>query len=169
MLGEANILRAEMRKDWILPSCFLIFLLVLIVGAAILPAGGVDTIIGSAHFDPDRFSLKWGFGVSMVEAKIRFPSGKGPTVKDINASTILLEGSLAPDNTYLIPGGLVAEFDADMVEYIVWGIIYHIDDLAPPYKIWLTITGKLNQTAGGIPFSAQGDIKILVPRDPPPP
>ena len=159
-----------MKKDWILPSCFLIFLLILIGGVAFLPVGGADTIIGSAHFDPDRFSLKWGFGVSMVEAKIRFPSGKGPTVKDINASTILLEGSLAPDNTYLVPGALVAEFDDEAsLENLVWGIIYHIDDLAPPYKIWLTITGKLNETAGGTPFSAQGDIKILVPRGPPPP
>lgn len=159
-----------MRKDWILPSSFLILLLILIAGAAFLPVGGVDTIIGSAHFEPDRFDLDYGFGVSVVEAIIRFPSGaQKARVQDINVSTILLQGSLSPSSTYLISGGLVAEFDAALVENIIWGIIYHIDELAPPYKIWLTITGKLNQTAGGTPFSAEGDIKIIVPHSPLPP
>lgn len=156
-----------MRKDWILPSGFLILLLILIAGAAFLPVGGADTIIGSAHFNPDRFDLDYGFGVSVVEATIRFK--KPDDYREINASTILLEGSLSPSSTYLIPGGRVAQFDASLVENIIWGIIYHIDELAPPYKIWLTITGKLNQTAGGTPFSAEGDIKIIVPHSPPPP
>jgi len=156
-----------MKKDWILPSCFLIFLLILIGGVAFLPVGGADTIIGSAKFDPNRFDLDYGFGVSAVEATIRFDEPYD--VKDINASTILLEGSLAPDNTYVISGGLVAEFDAVMVEYIIWAKIYHIDDLVPPYKIWLTITGKLNETAGGTFFSATGYIKIIVPHSALPP
>jgi len=159
-----------MRKDRILTSCFVIFLLILIGSAVFLPAGGADTIIGSAHFNPDRFDLDYGFGVSVVEATIRFPSGaKYPTVKDINASTILLEGSLSPNSTYLISGGLVARFGAGDVENIVWAIIYHIDTLAPPYKIWLTITGNLKQTAGGTPFSATGYIKIIVPHSSLPP
>jgi len=159
-----------MRKDRVLASCFVIFLLVLMGSVAFLPAGGADTIIGSVHFNPDRFDLDYGFGVAVVEATIRFPSGaKYPPVKDINASTILLEGSLSPNSTYLISGGLVARFDAGDVGNIVWAIIYHIDTLAPPYKIWLTITGNLKQTAGGTPFSATGYIKIIVPHSSLPP
>jgi hypothetical protein len=158
-----------LKKDWILPSCFLIFLLILRAGAAFLPVGGADTIIGSVHFEPDRFDLDYGFGVSVVEATLRFDKPYEDAAKYINVSTILLQGSLSPSSTYAVPGGLVAEFDAALVENIIWGIIYHIDELAPPYKIWLTITGKLNQTAGGTPFSAEGDIKIIVPHSPLPP
>ena len=156
-----------MRSN-LLGPCLLGFLLVLIAGSMFLPAGA-QTIIGSAHFDPDRFDLTYGFGVAVVEATIRFPSGPGPTVRDINTSTILLEGSLPRSSTYLISGGLVARFDAKMVEYIVWAKIAHVGLPAPPYKIWLTITGKLNDSAGGTPFEATGYIKIIVPRGAGPP
>jgi len=81
----------------------------------------------------------------------------------------LLEGSLPPDSTYFAPGALVAEFDGTGVVNILWGKITHMGALAPPYKIWLTITGNLVDTAGGTPFSCEGYIRIEVPHTPPPP
>jgi len=156
-----------MKKGWILPSGFLILLLVLIGTTVFMPAGA-ETITGSAHFDPDRIDLELP-APSTVKGTIRFPSGPGPTVKDINTSTILLEGSLPPDSTYSIPGGLVCVFDGEMVVNILWAKIYHMGMPPPPYKIWLSITGNLNDSAGGTPFSATGYIKLVVPHTPPPP
>lgn len=158
-----------MKKDVVLSSGFLIILVILIAGAAFLPTGAAQTIIGSARFEPKRFDLTYGFGVSVVEGTIRFPSGKGPTVKDINCSTILLEGSLPPSSTYRIPGGLVCRYDATLLEYIVWAKLYHVGVTEIPKKIWLTTYGSLNQTAGGTAFEAAGDIKIIIPNSPSPP
>jgi len=158
-----------MRSNFV--GLFLLsFLLVLIAGSAFLPAGA-QTIEGSAHFDPDKYYLSSiGFGVAVVKAEIRFPSGKGPTTKDINASTILLEGSVPPDTAYNITGGLVAEFDADMAESVLLAKIAHLaGTLGPPYKVWLIITGNLKATAGGTPFTASGYIRIVLPRSPGPP
>jgi len=154
-----------MKKDLILPVGFSILLLLVIGGVAFLPAGA-QTIVGSAKFDPDRIDLALP-APSVVKATIRFD--KPYDVKDIDPSTILLEGSLPPSTTYLIAGGLVAEFDGEMVVNIIWAKIYHIGVVTPPYKVWLTITGNLNASAGGTSFSATGYIKIIVPHTQPPP
>lgn len=156
-----------MKRDLILSSSFVTLLLVLIGATIFLPVGA-ETIIGSAKFDPNDIDLALP-APSAVEGTIRFPSNSTYTVKDINASTILLEGSLPPDSTYPIHGGLVAVFDGQMVVNILWARVYHIGTLTPPYKVWLTITGNVNDSAGGTPFSAEGYIKIVVPHSPPPP
>jgi len=156
-----------MKRDWILPLGFLILLTILIGATGFLPAAA-ETITGSVDFEPSRLDLQTGFGVAWVEGTIRFPSGKGATVKDINTSTILLEGTLPANSTYLIPGGLVAKFDSQMVEYIIQAKINHMG-LTPPYKVWLTITGNLKDSAGGTPFSATGYIKLIVPHSQLPP
>jgi len=155
-----------MKKHLILPSSLLILLLFLIGGVVFLPAGAA-TIIGSAKFDPDRVDLALP-APSIVKATIRFPSGSPYKVSDIDPSTILLEGSLSPSTTYLIPGGLVAVFDGDTVVNIIWARIYHVGMPPPPHKISLTITGNLYSSAGGTPFSATGSIRIVVPRTPEP-
>jgi len=158
-----------MKKHYILPSVFLVLLLILISTAVLLPAGA-ETIVGSVKYDPDRINLNLP-APSIVNAIIRFPSGKGATVKDIDPSTILLEGSLPPTSTstFLIPGALVAEFDGEMVVNIIWGKIYHMGGLPPSDKVWLTVTGNLYESVGGTPFSATGYIKVTVPNSPPPP
>lgn len=158
-----------MKKGTLLYS--VILLLVLGATVAFMPAGA-ETITGAVKFDPDRINLALP-APSVVKGTIRFPSNASYTVKDINASTILLGDPLAPSSTYFIKGGLVAVFDGGMVVNILWGKIYHMGVLPPNRKVWLTITGKLNNTApspyGGAPFSAQGYIKVWLPYDPPPP
>ena len=154
-----------MRKGTLIYS--VVLLLILGSAVALMPAGA-ETVTGSAHFDPTKMDLMLP-APSVVKAMIRFPSDSPYTVKDINASTVLLEGSLPPDTTYHIPGALVAEFDGEMFVNILWGIIYHMGVTEPPKKVWLTITGNLEDTAGGIPFSAEGDIKPTVHHSPPPP
>lgn len=151
-----------MRKGTLIYSVILLLILTSLV--AFSPAGA-EIIIGSAKFDPNRIDLSLP-DPSVVKATIRF---ENESVTDINASTILLEGSLPIDTTYLVPGALVAEFDGTGVVNILWGKITHMGALAPPYKIWLTITGNLKDTAGGTPFSATGYIKIEVHHTPPPP
>jgi len=155
-----------MRKGTLIYSVVLLAILASLV--AFSPAGA-ETIIGSAKFDPNRIDLDLP-DPSVVKADIRWKSDASEyTVKDINASTVLLEGSLPPDTTYLIPGALVAEFDGTGVVNILWGKITHMGALAPPYKIWLTITGNLDEDYGGTPFSVEGTIRIAVPHSPPPP
>lgn len=154
-----------MRKGSLIYS----LLLLIILGAAImLMPAGAQTITGSAHFDPYKIDLDLP-APSVEKAIIRFDKGQDANPHDINTSTILLEGSLPPDDTYTVPGGLVAEFDGEMFVNILWAKIYHIGMLEPPYKIYLTITGNLKNEAGGTPFSVTGAVKILVPRTPPPP
>lgn len=143
-------------------------LIVIMLGLAWLLPVGAETIIGSARFEPKKIDLSLP-APSVVEAIIRFPSDSPYTVKDINASTVLLEGSVPPSTTYSIPGGLVAVFNGQIVVNILWAKIYHIGLLTPPYKIYLTVTGDLIDTAGGLPFSAEGSIKIIVHYSPPPP
>jgi len=154
-----------MRKGTLAYSVILLVILTSLV--AFSPAGAT-TVTGTTIFDPRTFVL----GVSdptVVKAIIRFPSDAAETVKDINASTVLLEGSLSPDTTYHIPGALVAEFDGTGVVNILWGKITHMGSLAPPWKIYITVTGNLKDTAGGTPFSCTGFIKLKPTHSPPPP
>ena len=154
-----------MRKGTLVYS---VILLVILVSLVVFSPAGAETIIGSARFDPNNLDLSLP-DPSVVKGIIRFESGADESVKDINASTILLEGSLPPDTTYFIPGGLVGEFDGTGVVNILWGKITHIGTLPPNRKVYITITGKLKDTAGGTPFSAEGYIKVEVPNSPPPP
>lgn len=134
----------------------------------LMPAGA-QTITGSAKFDPKSIDLGLP-APSKAVAEIRFESGQDAQVRWINVSTISLEGSLPPDNTYLTATNtLQAEFDGQMVVNILWAKIYHVGTLTPPYKIWLTITGKLENAYGARPFSVEGYIRIIVPHTPPPP
>lgn len=154
-----------MRKGSLIYSLLLLFIL----GAAImLMPAGAQTIAGSAKFDPYKIDLSLP-APSRVKAAIRFTSGEGANPKDINLTTILLEGSLPPDNAYYVPGGVQAEFDGEIFVSILWAKIYHIGMLEPPYKIGLTITGNLKDEAGATPFSVTGNVKIIVPHTPPPP
>lgn len=160
-----------MRKDWMLPSWLLILLLVMIVGAAILSAQGDDTISGSVKFRPNRIDLSLP-SPSMVQATIRLndPPDLDSAYKYINVSTILLEDPLSPTTTYFIKGALVAEFwGPGVISLIEFKIGHYMGGVLPPnQKIWLTITGKLDNTVGGTPFSATGYIKVELPHSPPP-
>ena len=156
-----------MRKGTLIYSVILLIILTSLV--AFSPAGA-ETIIGSAHFDPNNIDLSLP-SPSVVKGTIRFPSDDPNSVLDINASTILLEGSLPADTTYVTPigkGGIVAEFDGTGVVNILWGKITHMGGIFHK-KVWVTITGNLVDTAGGTPFSAEGYFKCEVPNSPPPP
>jgi hypothetical protein len=150
-----------MRKGTLIYSVILLGILISLV--AFSPAGA-ETIIGTAKFDPNNIDLSLP-DPRVVKGTIRFET---ESVADINASTVLLEGSLPPDTTYLISGGLTCEFDGTGVVNILWGKITHMGEIFHK-KIWLTITGKLVDTAGGTPFSAEGYFKLEVPNSPPPP
>jgi hypothetical protein len=152
-----------MKRDMVLSAGFLILLVILIVGVVLLPARA-QTITASVKFSPHFIDLGRP-PPSVVKATIRFEEAD---VADINSSTILLDGTLPPSTTYLIPGGLVAEFDGYMVANILNAKIAHMG-IAPPYKVWLTITGNLYDYAGGNQFSGSGYIKAWAPHSPPPP
>ena len=153
-----------MRKGTLIYSVILLGILTSLV--AFSPAGA-EIIIGAAKFDPNIIDLSLP-DPRVVKGTIRFASDDPNSVRDINASTVLLEGSLPPDTTYLIPGGLTCEFDGTGVVNVLWGKITHMGELLHK-KVWLTISGNLVDTAGGTPFSAEGYFKVEVPNSPPPP
>jgi len=153
-----------MRKGTLIYSVILLGILISLV--AFSPAGA-EIIIGAAKFDPNIIDLSLP-DPRVVKGTIRFASNDPNSVRDINASTVLLEGSLPPDTTYLIPGGLTCEFDGTGVVNVLWGKITHMGELLHK-KVWLTISGNLVDTAGGTPFSAEGYFKVEVPNSPPPP
>lgn len=156
-----------MKRGWILPTGFLILLVILVGTQTLLPVAA-ETIIGSANFVPD-YIFDLSMPPNVVDGTVRFPSGKGPTVQDIDPATVMLEGSLPPQSTNLVPGGLVSTFDGEMVANIIWAKVYHMQNLPPSNKVYLTITGNLVQSLGATPFSATGYIKIGVHHSPPPP
>ena len=144
-----------MRKRTLIYS--MILPLILWIAVVVTPASA-QIISASVKFDPHFLNLALP-APSVVKAVIRFEEA---SVADINRSTILLEATLPPDTTYRVPGALVAEFDGCMVVNIIQAKIAHWG-IAPPYKVWLTITGNLNATAGGTPFSGSGYIKVWTP------
>jgi len=154
----------NMKKDLILSSAFL-GLLIIIVGLTWLLPAGAETITGTAKFDPKTIDLSLP-PPSVLKSTIRFEEEK---TENINASTILLEGSLPATTTYNTSGGLVCEFNGQLVVNIVWAKIYHIGLLEPPYKVYMTVAGRLKDTAGGTPFTATTYLKIIVHYSPPPP
>lgn len=161
MFAPLNYTMSKMKKETLIYS---VVLLLILTSLVIFSPAGAQIITASVKFDPHFLNLARP-PPSVVKATIRF---ENESVKDIDPSTIMLEGTLPPDTTYLIPGGLVAEFDGYMVVNIINAKIAHMG-IAPPYKVWLTITGNLYAEAGGTPFSGSGYIKTWSPHSPPPP
>lgn len=169
MLAQREYSVRHMKKDWVLSSGFLILLLILIVGVVFLPVGA-DTIIGSAKFDPDvGWNLSSGPPASSVDAIIRFKTGSGYDPHDINSSTVLLEGSVPTLTTANISGGFVATFWGIGVYNVMSAKVGHMGVIEPPWKVWLTVTGNLKDSAGGTAFSAEGYLRVNFPKYPPPP
>ena len=140
----------------------------LLIGLQLSASPTMSIEAEQVKFEPKLFNLT---DPEPVIAHIKFPEPHERNTTDIDPSTVLLEGSLQPMSNWTTraPPEFVAEFDGTGVVNILWGKITHMGALAPPYKIWITVTGYLKDTEGGTPFSCTGYIKIIVHHSPPPP
>jgi len=162
-----------MKRNWILSSGYLVLLLILVAGFIFLPATGQTMSVG-VDYDPPRIDLAVP-DPGYINATISFP--RGYNASDVNATTILMEGTL-PSITaynYVITkfNDYYAVFDGSSVLNIIWLKLYHMGvvdtSVHKPFKVYLTITGNLKDSAGGTPFSGTGYIAVKVYGSSPPP
>lgn len=160
-------------------------LFVYVFSLSLLTAGSLfgmqtaaETLEAKVTYDPKRLDLAEPTP-PYINATISLP--RNYNASDINGSSILMEGVLSPNVTlsYVIVkfNKYVAVFDGQGVVDIIWLNLYHMGVVDPsvhrPYKVYLTITGNLTNTAGGTPFEGTGYIMVKMytatPPPPPPP
>jgi len=163
-----------MKRDTILPVGSLILLLTLLAGLALQPVVGQTFEVG-IRYDPARVDLHEP-DPTYINATLDFPSGY--SVSDVNASTILLEGTVPSETSlnYVIDAKFnkyYAVFDGTAVLNIIWVKLYHMGFVDPtvhkPFKVYLTIIGYLNDSAGGTQFTGTGYIAVKIYSSTPPP
>jgi hypothetical protein len=151
------------------------------IGLAFLPGGQAKTINAGVVFDPHRVDL----GSQTPPEIIAIIRLKGAyDVYQIDPSTILMEGYLPPlwteIKTMISEEGeaelrLLAHFDGDAVEALLWAKIYHLGIATPnphaPAKIELDLTGNLLPEYDGTLFEGTGRMHVIIPLNngPPPP
>jgi len=146
-------------------------ILALLLGASTFIIIGASTpiIAEQVKITPKPFDLENSDDV-IVQVKLSIDDE--PVVDQIDPDTVLLEGFIAPDNTWIIgaPPNFYAQFDGHVVANWVMVKISHMGITTPkpwvPIKITLKITGLLyNET----PWEGTGDIKVFIPGNPTPP
>lgn len=114
-------------------------------------------------FEPKLFNFT---NPEPVIAHVKFPQPYEKNTTNVDPTTVLLEGSLRPTNTWTTraPPEFVAEFDGNTVAGILWSKIYHMGITTPhpwtPTKIELHISGKLSD---GTDWYGIGEIKVVIP------
>ncbi len=137
------------------------FVLGLVLSAA--PTTASTIAADQVKFDPKLFSLDTP---EPVIAHIKFAQPYERNVTEVDPSTVLLEGLLAPVDTWTTraPPEFVAQFDGNMVASVLWSKIYHMGITTPkpwvPTKVELQISGEL---VDGTEWHGTGEIKIVIP------
>ncbi len=147
-------------------------LLALILGGAlILSFGSTPLIAEQVKIEPKPFDFDNPDGVTV---SVKLSVDDVPVVDQINESTVLLEGFIAPTDTWLAPisNEFVAQFDGETVADWLGIKISHMGLETPrpwvPIKVPLKITGLLYD---GTPWEGTGEIKVYLdgPKAPPDP
>jgi len=149
-----------MKRDWLLPSGFLMVLLILIVGTTFLPAEAY-TIQADVALSPEKINLSnpSDWSSPYMTALITFSKLDRKKIVDIDPSTVLLDGVIPPSKTTLEVYTFKAFFDKGAVINYLWLKAYHLGYI-PPYKnkpIVLTVTGNLYD---GTPFSGSDTVYV---------
>jgi len=148
-----------------------ITILGLLLGASTFAMIGASTpiIADQVKIEPKPFDLENPDGVT-VQVKL-LVDGK-PVIDQIDPDTVLLEGFIAPYETWYTraPPNFYAQFPGGAVASWVMVMISHMGITTPnpwvPIKILLKITGLLYD---GTAWEGTGEIKVYIPEDPTPP
>jgi hypothetical protein len=164
------------------PLPYVALLVLLVAGTVVLMSstGQEPLIADQLKFIPKDIDME---NTAALNAEIKLTDAENNTVvEDIDASTVLLEGSVAPTSTWIEyrvngkPKLFAAMFDGNAVKGLLWYMIGHMGISMPkpwnPLIIHLTITGQLDD---GTPW--EGTATVLVsnwasggaPPPPPPP
>ena len=143
----------------------------LLAGSLLMPMAIADIKASTVKFEPEYMDLN--NPDEIVKVTIRFEPKYSGQELNINASTVLLEGSLpiisGSNSTGTKPAEWRANFDGQSVANIMWTKIYHVGTPPNPqgnYVVDLTVTGNLYD---GTPFSGTGHIKVKGGKSSPPP
>lgn len=152
-------------------------LAILLIGAAATFLMPVRALLAEqVKFEPKPFELD---NPDTVIAYVKLSVDDVPIVDQIDPDTVLLEGSIAPFNTWVTsepPPEFIAEFDGETVADMLISKASHMGLTTPwpwvPIKIWVMIAGYLLD--GTTPWEGTGYIKTylhnpVVPPPPPPP
>jgi hypothetical protein len=137
----------------------------LLIGLQLSPSPTTASAIEAEQvkFDPKLFHLD---NPEPVIAHVKFPKPYERNATDVDPTTVRLEGSTPPLNTWTTraPPEFVAEFNEGAVASIIWSKIYHMGITTPkpwvPTKVELEISGELFD---GTEWHGIGEIKILIP------
>lgn len=153
-----------MRKYSALMALGLISMLLLGLQLSASPTTASAIEAEQVKFEPKLFHLD---NPEPVIVHVKFPEPYERNTTNVNVSTVRLEGSIPPVNTWTTrapPPEFIAEFDGSMVAQVLWAKIYHMGITTPkpwvPTKVELQISGKL---IDGTEWHGIGEIKILIP------
>ena len=146
-------------------------ILALLLGASAFIIIGASTplIADQVKITPKPFDLENPDGVT---AQVKLLVEGEPAVDQIDPDTVLLEGFIAPYETWTTtaPPNFYAKFPGSAVASWVLVTISHMGITTPkpwvPIKIPLKITGLLYD---GTAWEGTGEIKVYIPEDPSPP
>ena len=162
----------------------LTLLTLLVVGTVVLLSStGQEPIIAEqTKFTPKHIDMQ---NTGILDVGVKLTVGEEPdtvsVVEEVDPSTVLLEGAVAPINTWIEydkvgkPKRFHAEFDGNAVKGLIWHLIGHMGLTMPkpwnPIPIQLTVTGQLYD---GTPWEGTGTVLIENwasggPPPPPPP
>jgi hypothetical protein len=152
-----------MRKYSVLMMLGLLSMLLLGLQLSASPTNASIIEAEQVKFEPKLFHLNMPENVTV---HVKFPEPYERNVTYVNASTVLLERSIPPMNSWKTraPPEFVAEFDGYIVASIINATISHMGVTTPhswvPTKVELQISGELFD---GTKWVGVGKIKIMIP------
>lgn len=146
-------------------------ILALLLGVSTFAMIGASTpiIAEQIKITPKPFDLENPDGVTV---QVKLSIDDEPVADQIDPDTVLLEGFIAPYETWMeeVPPNFYAKFDGSAVASWVMVKISHMGITTPkpwvPIKIPLKITGLLYDET---PWEGTGEIKVYIPENPTPP
>ena len=138
---------------------YLFIFSVMVGGTLLLPTTRAATISAEVKIDPEKMNLLGDLGKSspIVIAVIQFDKPDRDRIKDINETSVLLDGVIPATRGELTPKKYKAFFDKAAVYDYLWLLLYHMGKPFKNVEVELTVTGKLTD---GTPF--EGSDTVLV-------
>jgi len=138
-----------------------LFVLSVIIGVAVFapPPMATSTIEILVTLDPEKINLDAPPPGPVVIAVLEFPKSSKKDVKDIDPSTVLLDGVIPLSSYVLETKKFKAFFDKQAYVDYLWTKMYHLGYIEPFKNVLveITVTGNLYD---GTPFQGSDTIYV---------